>query len=29
MSNAGVVSEDLKQPVCKKEDKSDPKIVTK
>lgn len=29
MSNGGVVLEDLKQPVCKKEDKLDPKIVTK
>lgn len=29
MSNGGVVLEDLKQPVCKKEDKFDPKIVTK
>lgn len=29
MSKEGVVLEDLKQLICKKEDKIDPKIVTK
>lgn len=29
MSNGGVVLEDLKPPVCKKEDKFDLEIVTK